>query len=93
MLAAVGRPMQTSAQSWPGSSPGMAVDVEDPFPVRRPARAEVEVARLRGDPDPIRAVEIAGPDLVALRAGQMEGDALSVRAQAQAIGQPFAGAA
>ena len=58
---------------------GLAVDVEDPAAVRRPARAEVKVARFRGDANPVRAVGIAGPDLIALRTREMEGDPLARR--------------
>ena len=85
------RPMQTSAQSCPGSSLGPAVDVEDPAAVGRPARAEVEVARFRRDADPVRTIGVTRPDLVTLRACEMVSDPFAVGTQAQAIGKSLAG--
>ena len=69
----------------------VAVYVEDPVPVRRPVRAEVEVPWLGGDPDAIRAVGVAGPDLVALRTCEVERDPQPVGTEAQPIGEPLAG--
>ena len=71
---------------------GEAVDVEDPAPVRRPTGAEVEVPRLGGDADAVRSVGVAGPDLVALRTREMEGNPPPVGTEAQAIGEALAGA-
>ena len=71
---------------------GLAIDVKDPAAVRRPARAEVEVTRLRGDADAVRTVGVARPDLVTLRTREVECDPLTVGAQAQAIGESLAGA-
>src|SRR5439155_15534075 len=92
VLAAIGATDADVGPVVPRVFAGSAVDVEDPAAVRRPARAEVEVTRLRGDADPVRTVGVAGPDLVTLRAREVEGDPSAVGTEAQAIGESLAGA-
>ena len=47
---------------------------------------------MRGDEFAIRAFGVAGPNLIALRTGEVKGDALVIGTDAEAVGQPFAGA-
>src|SRR5580704_4625141 len=49
-----------------------AIDVKDPFSVRRPARAKVEMRRLCRDPETVFALEVASPDLIPFPAGEVE---------------------
>lgn len=61
----------------------------EPASIGRPTRPEVEVVGMSCDLDTICAINGAGPDLVALRARQMIGNAPAIRAQAEPIGQTF----
>ena len=67
-----------------------AVLEEEPFAIGRPGGAEVEMIGMGGDEFAGSPFGVAGPDLVTLRAGDMEGDALVVRADAETVGQSFA---
>src|SRR5437762_10275919 len=67
----------------------MAVLVQNPPSVRRPARAKVKMIRMSDNAHPIRAIGIARPNLVSARAGKMERHAPPIRTETQAIGQPF----
>src|SRR5262249_11396980 len=60
------------------------VNIHDPLSIRRPVGSEVEMLGFSGKTDAVRSVDVAGPDLITLRAGQMEGHSPSVRAEAQA---------
>src|SRR5205085_2226957 len=68
----------------------MAVLVEDPFAVRRPAGSEVEMVRMPGNSDTIPTVDIARPHLISPRTRQMKGNPLAIRTQAQAVWQSLA---
>src|SRR5262249_28917274 len=64
-----------------------AVDVHDPLSIRRPVGSEVEMLRFAGKADAVRSVNVAGPDLITLRAGQMKSHSSSVGAEAQTVRQ------
>ena len=74
----------------PGILAWLAVLIGQPLAVRRPCRAEIEMARLRGNPEPLPALLVAGPNLVARGTGEMIGHTPPIRTEAEAIGQPFA---
>ncbi len=92
MLAAVRAPDADVGPVMTRILPIEAVDIQDVPSVRRPRGAEVEMVGMTGNADAVRSVDVAGTDLIALRAGQMEGDSFAVRTKAEAIRQPFTGA-
>lgn len=67
-----------------------AILKDKPFAVRGPGGAEVEMIWMGGDELAIAALRVTGPDLVTLRTGDVERDALVVRTDAEAVGQSFA---
>ena len=64
----------------------------EPLAVRRPGRAEVKMIGMRGDEFAIRAFGVAGPNLIALRTGEVKGDAIVIGTDAETIWQTLAGA-
>ena len=71
MLAAIGAAHADVRPVMPRLVLVMTVDVQDPLAVRRPTGTEVQVIRMCRHLNPIRAVDVAGPDLIPLRAGQV----------------------
>src|SRR5439155_23586039 len=67
----------------------VTVLVQNPPSVRRPARAEVKMIRVSDNAHAIRAIGIARPNLVPTRARKMKRHTPPIRAETQAIGQPF----
>ena len=70
---------------------GTAIHIKNPAPVWRPVRAEVEVARFRGDLGPVGTIGVARPDLVALGTREMVSNPLAVGTEREAIGKSLAG--
>src|SRR5262245_61420491 len=62
----------------------------EPLAIRRPRRPEIKVIRMRCHQLSISTFSVAGPNLVALRAGEMKGDSLVIRADTETVGQTFA---
>src|SRR6185503_21234609 len=92
MLAAVG-PADTQIRPVMGRILfEVAILVENPLAVGRPAGAEVNMVGMPGEADALAAFDIADPDFVAAGTGQMKGHAPAIRTQAQPVGQAFTGA-
>src|SRR5205085_12087202 len=89
MLRAVGAADADIRPVVAGVALEVTVLVEDPPPVWRPARAEVEMVGMPDDAHAVRTVGVARPDFVAARARQMKRDAPPVRAEAQSVRKPF----
>ena len=69
--------------------PEVAVQVGEPCSIGRPYGSEVEMFRMGRNEDAAASFEIAGPDLVARRAGQVKGDPPPLPVEAEAIGEAF----
>src|SRR5688572_28529668 len=92
MLRAVGASDADIRPVVAGVAVEMVFMVENPLPIRRPTRAEIEMVGMADDAHTVRAIGVARPDFVATRAGQMKRHPPSIRAEAQPVGQPLASA-
>ena len=68
----------------------VAILVSKPISIWGPAGPEVEVVLTTGHQVAVTTFEIAGPDLIARRSGQVKGDALGPRVEVETVGQTFA---
>src|SRR5258708_5899353 len=67
----------------------VAILINQPMAIWRPARYEIEMLAMRGNQNAVGAQDIASPDLVSLRAGQVVGHPAAIGTDAQAVGKPF----
>src|SRR5579871_6177485 len=67
------------------------VGIHGPFPIRRPTRTEIEMVGLGGYANPFFPLKVARPNLISLRARQMESHTSSVGTKTETVGKSFAG--
>src|SRR5208282_1539658 len=69
----------------------VAVLIEDPIPVGRPTRSEVQMIWRARHQHLVRTIDVTAKDPVRWRARNVQRDALAVRAQTNAIRETFVG--
>src|SRR5260221_431688 len=67
----------------------LTVHKEQPLAVRRPTWAEVQMIGVTGHEDAVTAVDVASPNLIAARTGDMVGHPSAIRAEAHAVRKPL----
>jgi len=74
-----------------GIGGGDAIDVENPLVIRGPTRSEEEMSGCGFDELAVFSVQVACPDLISLWRCEVIGDAFSIVAEAESVGEAIAG--